>query len=85
MSLKFIDLVMVATGYIVGWAWSDAVVQILLEALGNTVTPLATPPTTADRFGPRLTETDPVMRLDQDVEMSYVLGCIWSDPGPDRI
>jgi len=30
---KFIDLVSVALGYIVGWAWSDAAVNLLLETL----------------------------------------------------
>merc|ERR1712072_468459 len=29
--LKFVDLVMVALGYVVGWAWSDAVTHILIE------------------------------------------------------
>lgn len=34
--LKFIDLVMVSIGYIVGWAWSDAAVNLLLETLAIT-------------------------------------------------
>lgn len=29
--LKFIDLLMASLGYIVGWAWSDAAVHLLLE------------------------------------------------------
>jgi len=34
--LKFVDLIMVALGYVVGWSWSDAVQNILMEYFAMT-------------------------------------------------
>lgn len=36
MLMKFIDLIEVSLGYVVGWAWSDAAVNVLMEAFTFT-------------------------------------------------